>query len=77
MKSETETRSSYTIDSASLRHGQRHLMYRLNIFSLDEDGRVLSKAGTPIKTVSLIENEVSFINKMLINLSDFRKKNKK
>lgn len=63
LKTENDTnsptaRAVSTISADSLRSQKRNLMYRLSAYSLDDHGRILSKAETSIKSVSLVENEV-------------------
>lgn len=59
LKTENDSRNVYSSsESVTLRSDKRHLMYRLSVFSLDDNGRVLSKGETSINTVSLNENEV-------------------
>ncbi|KFM74516.1 Germ cell-less protein-like 1, partial [Stegodyphus mimosarum] len=58
LKTENEMRPGQNpYDSLSLRSEKRHLMYRFGVFSLNKDGKIISKNETSIKTVSLTENE--------------------
>ncbi|XP_054706473.1 protein germ cell-less-like [Uloborus diversus] len=44
-------------DVISLRAKKRNLMFRISVFSLDKNGRLLSKAETVIDSASLFKNE--------------------
>ncbi|KAG8189166.1 hypothetical protein JTE90_018458 [Oedothorax gibbosus] len=57
-KAESESRVFHSpSEMIPLRSKKRNLMYQICVYSLDKNGRIISKGETPIRTVSLNENE--------------------